>query len=207
MKLAAIAFAVCLMSAAILCLASRFVEKLRFSRLSLLSLPALAAFTAVLALRPRSFLLADVIILAAAVFAGSLLGSVLRGYSGAASFLVAAAIADVVSSVSGATARLSRAFRQGGSSLLRYLGIALPLEGRVVLIIGVADLMILATVYFVLRRLGKSGPWMFIAPLIGLLLAVVAGLVFGGVAAIPFIAAATLAYLWVVSGKRRGGSA
>lgn len=80
--------------------------------------------------------------------------------------------------------------------MLQYLCLSLPVQGRMVLIVGIGDLLVLAAIYSALRRLGNTGVWAFSAPLAGLLLAVLVGLLAGGTFAIPFIAATTLVYAY-----------
>lgn len=199
MTLAAVAFAVCLLAGAVLFVGTRPLERLRPGVLAAVTSVTAAAYAALLVVRPANVLLADLAVLASALVLGSALGSMLRGSVGLVSFCITAAVADVVSSHSGATARIVEGYRQGTSNLLQYLSLSAPVEGRIRPIVGIGDLVVLACIYFALRRLGHRGALAFAAPLSGLLLALVVGLVFGGATALPFIAATTLAGLWLAA--------
>jgi hypothetical protein len=198
MLLAALAFGVCFVGAAAV-----FAGTWCTSRLGpwvhLATAAGIAVYAAVLFARPRSLLLPNLVVTLVAIFVGSSLARLLKGYVGLASFCIAAAVADVVSYTGGATAKLSEAFQHGTSNLLQYLCLSLPVQGRVVPIVGLGDLLILAAIYSALRHLGNAGACAFRAPLAGLLVAVFVGLLAGGTFALPFIAATTLPFAYYAS--------
>lgn len=203
MTLAIVAFAVCLLAGAVLFAGTRPLERLRPGALAAIAGVTAAACAALLVVRSPNVLLADLAVLASALVLGSGLGSMLRGSVGLGSFCITAAIVDVVSSHSGATARIVEGYRRGTSNLLQVLSLSAPVGGRVRPIVGIGDIVVLACIYFALRRLGHRGALAFAAPLSGLLLAVVVGLVVGGAPALPFVAATTLAYLWLAARQRK----
>jgi len=105
---------------------------------------------------------------------------------------VVAGVADILSATGGLTRTLSSAYRDGTSDLLLLLSVSIRFDGRPQQVIGIGDLVVLAALFFALSRLGDRGLGALLAPLAGLAVALVVGVVFGGVAAIPFIAGATL---------------
>jgi hypothetical protein len=114
-------------------------------------------------------------------------------------FSIAASAADLYSYTRGATARISDNYQDGSSDLLTYLMISLPIEGRIQPLIGIGDLFIISTIYFALVRLAYKGPQLLLAPLSGLLIAIVIGLMVGGIFGIPFIAATTILYMFLAN--------
>lgn len=207
MLLAAVAFAVCLLSAAALFAATAYTSRLR--RAPLLTATALvtAGYAALLAARPGGWLLPDAAVFAVAVFLGSSLGWLVRSPAALASFCIAAAVADVLSFYGGPTASLIEAFQSDSNDLLRYLCLSLPVDDRLRSIVGIGDLIILGTIYFAFHRLGHRGAAAFAAPVTGLLLALVVGLVVGTVFAMPLIAATTLGYVWAAERRAESSDA
>ena len=159
------------------------------------AVPALLLYACVLVFRPSSLWIVNSSVLIVAIATGAGLGLLLRNKMSLVSFLIAASIADIVSATSGATQEIAELHRQGESDLLLYLSITARLEGSVQQIVGVGDLVLLATVSFALLRLGHRGPMAVTAPISGLVVAVLIGMKTGGMFAIPFIVAGTLLYL------------
>jgi hypothetical protein len=195
MFLIVIAFTVCLISAAVLYTATAFTNRLQLLPLVALSLIALALYGAVLVIRLPHLLITNILILLVAVLVGSLLGNLIDNPRALVSFCIAAAIVDLISSQVGFTARLSHAFQSGSSTLLQYLSLSFRVQESLRPIVGISDLIIISAIYFALRRVGHVGLLAFTAPAGGLLLALAAGLIVGGIAALPFISVTTVAFL------------
>jgi len=143
-------------------------------------------------LKPGNLVLTNACVLIVAVLVGSGLGLLLTTKPALVSFCVVAGVADILSATGGLTRTLSSAYRDGTSDLLLLLSVSIRFDGRPQQVIGIGDLVVLAALFFALSRLGDRGLGALLAPLAGLAVALVAGVVFGGVAAIPFIAGATL---------------
>ena len=151
---------------------------------------SLAIYALALWLKPDNLWLLNAAILLAAFGIGHLISRLVPGPPALIAFLITAAIIDVFSFSGGLTRQLINQ-----PSLLRYLAITLPLDGRQVAVMGVGDLVIFAAAYTVLRKSGFSKILAYLAPVVGLLLAILIGSFIGGVYAIPFIAVTTLAGL------------
>jgi hypothetical protein len=190
-----IAFTVCLVSAAVLYKATAYTNHLQLPFLAVFALSALAIYSVVIVLGLPQLLITNILILLVAVFAGSILGTLIDNPLALVSFCITAAIVDLISSRVGVTARLSHAFQSGSSSLLSYLSLSYRTQKTPHPIIGIGDLIIMTAIYFSLRRAGHTGLPAFVAPLGGLLLALATGLIVGGIAALPFISATTIAFL------------
>jgi hypothetical protein len=201
MLLIAVAFTVCLVSAAVLYSATAFTNRLQLPHLVALTLISLTLYGAVLVIRLPHLLTTNILILLVAVLVGSLLGTLIDKPLALVSLCIAAAIVDLISSRVGVTASLSHAFRSGSNTLLRYLSLSSRIQESLSPIVGIGDLIIMTAIYFALRRAGHVGLLAFAAPAGGLLLALAVGLIVGGIPALPFISATTVAFL-VLSSKR-----
>ncbi len=202
MLLTGIAFFVVVVSTALVYLGALWTSRLEARLLLVLALAGACLYASVLAVGPLNAVLGSLVVLVVGTLVGSCLGLLLTTRAALVSFIVVAAIADVVSSTSGVTERLSQAHRQGTSHLLQALCVSVPVDGRLRPIVGIGDLVILGATYFALTRLGLRATPAFLAPLAGLLVALVVGLRVGGVFAIPFIAVGTLALLWFEARRR-----
>jgi hypothetical protein len=201
MTLTVVAFTSCFLAALGLFIGSRYTSSWRIPLLLVATIAAVAMYAAVLVIRPSAVLVLNAAVLLVAMLLGSSLGTLIRGRIGLVSFSVAAAIVDITSYLGGVTATLNQSFAHGTSQLLPYLCVSVPVQGRLRPIVGIGDLVIVAALYFALRRLGHSGVLMFLAPVAGLWLALATGLLVGGVFAIPFIATTTLSYVWLTAPK------
>jgi len=174
---------------------ARLTARLNRSTVAASGIVAAVLFASFLLLRPHSLALANLTVLTAAIFVGSGLGLLLTTKPALVSFSVVASMADIVSASGGITRTLSDAYREGTGDLLLVLSVSVRLEGSIQQVIGIGDLIILATLFSALGRLGYRGPLALFAPLAGMSVALVVGLISGGVSAIPFIAGTTLCYL------------
>ena len=201
MSLIVIAITVCLVSAAVLFTATAFTNRLRLVHHVTLTLVALALYAAVLMARPANSLITNATVLLVALFVGSLLGRLFVNPSALVSFCITAAIVDIISSQVGATAKLSHDFQTGSSALLQYLSLSFNVHEQLRPIVGLSDLIIITAIYFALRQAGHVGLAAFAAPVTGLLLALAVGLLLGGFAALPFIAATTVAFVMLTRNR------
>ena len=89
---------------------------------------------------------------------------------------------------------------------MRFLTISVPVQGNIVPVVGIGDLFILGGIYFSLKKLNYSDWESILVPMSGLLLALIVGLLFGGVFAIPFIALTVTLYIVYKKRRNRRGS-
>jgi hypothetical protein len=107
-------------------------------------------------------------------------------------FLTVAAVVDLWSMRGGLTRALLDRYREGSSDLLLYLTLVVPVNGRIVPIVGIGDLVVGGAAATALLRLGVR-PWgVAAASAAGLLGALAYGLWRGGAPALPFVAVAVL---------------
>ena len=192
-----ISVTVCLASAAILFMATAFTIRLRLAHLATLTFVTIALYAVVLVARPANLLITNVLVLLVALLVGSFLGKLFVNSSALVSFCITAAIVDIISSQVGITAKLSHAFQTGSSPLLQYLSLSFSIHKSLHPIVGISDLVVITAIYFALRRAGQVGWLAFAAPAAGLLLALAVGLLVGGIAALPFIATTTVAFVMI----------
>lgn len=152
----------------------------------------LAVYGGLLVVRAEGWYLVDVVVVAASGAAGVLVARLVPSRPALVSFCVVAAIVDVMSFSGGFTAAIVEAHRSGTSDLLRYLAISAPSAGAVRPAVGIGDLIIVATAFSAMTRLGYSTLAAAGGPSLGLIVAVPVAFWSGGIWGIPFIAAGTL---------------
>lgn len=105
-------------------------------------------------------------------------------------FLVVAGVVDLLSFGDGLTRAIIDGYRTGESDLLLRLALLAPLQGRIVPVVGISDLLIAASSAVALRGLGFGAGRVAFALAVGLGTAVIVGVVARGAAALPFLAVA-----------------
>jgi hypothetical protein len=175
-------------------LAVHFVSAQRL----LLSAICLILYGIGLLFAPSRWLLFDFAVLLGALGVVLLLERLIGGDARAVLvFVMVAAVVDIVSFSSGLTRTIIDQYRAGDSDLLLYLSLVAPYRGRVIQIVGIADLVIGGTVATVLFRYQYRFFPVWAAIGAGLVSALGVGLWrSGGVPAVPFIAGATMLLLW-----------
>ena len=118
--------------------------------------------------------------------------------------LPVAAISDLVSVLTpvGFTQQVVEDAAHGGK-LLTYMAVSVPFQGRILNVVGFADLMLLAVIILALRNMGARWLVAFAVPFAGSVMALVVALTVGAIPGIPFLAATTLVYLLLRPGGQR----
>ncbi len=151
----------------------------------------LAASIVFLLLQPGSWILSNLVLFLASTVLGFGISWLLPSVPSVWTFLLVASVADAVSYGWGFTASTIESYASGSSELLRFLSISIPSGARLQPIVGVGDLVILASLFSALHRLKIRRIAAFGFPTAGLIVAAALGLAVGGVFAVPFIAAST----------------
>ncbi|MCP5100399.1 MAG: hypothetical protein GY943_33025 [Chloroflexi bacterium] len=98
-------------------------------------------------------------------------------------------------------------YQDGTSDLLLYLTLVVPINGRLIPIVGISDLFLGGSAATALIRLGLKPVAAIGAIAIGLLGALAYGIWQGGAPALPFIAVAVFLLVWRTSvGSTRQGN-
>lgn len=164
------------------------------------------AYALILYFRPDPPLVGGLVGLIAVGLIGTRFGSLYVGTPhGLLAFLLTASVVDLVSVASGPTKFLTDAAADGTSSLILYLAILLPWDGRLIPALGVGDIFGLAVLFASLRHQKFGRASTFTCGFVGLLLALFVGLARGGTAGYPFLAAAAAVALalrrWLRAGN------
>ncbi|HEX5322905.1 MAG TPA: hypothetical protein VFW40_03905 [Capsulimonadaceae bacterium] len=190
---------VCLLVAAASCLAmyagARLTASLRTSRLITACLLEIALAGALLAFHPGNLLLSDLLVTGLGLLGGALIGRQIVSGKVLALALACAAGADCASFFFGPTHfAMHQAAGTGMHPVMEYLSISVPIANHLYSVIGLGDLWIFTACVTSTRRLGWPEQMTLLAPLAGILLAVIAGLTFGALPALPFLAGTVLLY-------------
>lgn len=154
-------------------------------------------FGAVLWARPAPLALSNAAVLAAAAGLAPLLARSLGSPGGIVAFTITASAVDVLSFGGGLTRQIIRDYQAGGDGLLRFLAVTVPVGGRSTPVVGVVDLLILGALFLGLIRIHGRRRRAGLILLTALAVAVVTGIVIGGVAAVPFLGFAAAADAWL----------
>lgn len=194
-----ISFLVMLGCAAILFWGIKLLEEIDFKTLFFLLVISGGSYSLLLWWQDSAWWLNNLIILASALFSGQLIGLSIRSKGAIITFCLAAAIVDGLSYTNGLTDSILTSYSSGESELLLYLSITLPFGGATAPFIGIGDLVIITGLFSGFNMDGDAGKGAFLAPFSGLIMATTVGLFIGGVPALPFIAATTILYIWILS--------
>jgi len=200
--LAIASLCVILASSALLLVGVLTIGWLQFRDRVLVTAVVALSYALVLNLEPHWWWVSNAAVITIAAAAGVMIGSTLRSRQAVIAFCVAAAIVDVLSFSGGLTRSIVESFQSGDSHLLMHLSVAFPVGGTVRPIVGIGDLVILAGLFSSLCHLRFRGWLPFVVPVAGLVLALGVGLAIGGAPALPFIAAATVAFVLARRNKR-----
>jgi hypothetical protein len=184
-----------LLAAAATFAGARLVDSFKNRALAWATISALGLYLLLLFLQPHSLLVSDLSVLLVPLLLGAVLGRRIATPQALVSFVVAAAIVDFLSFSDGLTASIIEGYRSGENLFLQYLALSIPLRGDAVPVVGIGDLIILSTVFTAFKRMDVGGLLSFVAPAGGLMVALILGLIGGGIYALPFIAAGVTAYL------------
>lgn len=154
-----------------------------------------SAYGICLVTQPSSWLLADALVLLAAVVLGGVLSRAANSEAALVAFLMAAAIIDAFSATGGLTSKIVDSYAAGQSRLLQYLSISVPITGRIVPIVGVGDLLFASAIMHTLSRFRHPRIAVLLVPLGGLMLALILAFTTRFIAGLPSVAAVTTAYL------------
>jgi hypothetical protein len=153
-----------------------------------------SAYGICLVTQPSSWLLADALVLLAAVVLGGVLSRAANSEAALVAFLMAAII-DAFSATGGLTSKIVDSYAAGQSRLLQYLSISVPITGRIVPIVGVGDLLFASAIMHTLSRFRHPRIAVLLVPLGGLMLALILAFTTRFIAGLPSVAAVTTAYL------------
>ena len=170
-------------------------KSFRFNLITfLLSLPI---YVSLFFVRPVSVFLSDAFMLLSAASFCVLLGRGIKTAPSIVSFSIAASIADIVSFNWGPTHYLVKAAEQlDPTSLLNLMAFSIVLKGNIYPIVGLGDFVFIGIYFMALRQIGVGSWAQFIIPTVGLLGALVVGVLVGGIYAILFMAAVVIGYLF-----------
>jgi hypothetical protein len=174
-----------------------FLQRRSFRFTLIAFLLSLLIYVSLFFVRPVSVFLSDTFMLLFAASICVLIGRSIKTTPSIVSFSITASIADIVSFNLGPTHYLMKAGEQlDPASLLNLLAFSIVFKGNICSIVGIGDFIIIGIYFIALRQIG-IGLWMqFIIPTVGLLGALVVGVLVGGIYAIPFMAATVIGYLF-----------
>lgn len=159
------------------------------SRTRTVALLGMLLYVLVLLLRPSNLIVSNVALLLAATSVGATIGYVLGSRGAILLFCLVMAVIDSVSFNEGLTRGLLQVYASSDGDLLRYVALTIPIDDRILPVIGFGDLLVLSALHSGLYQLAMPTLLSVTALLASLIVAVFVGLSTGGVPALPVIAA------------------
>jgi hypothetical protein len=161
-----------------------------------LAIASLFIYGIVILLRPSSWSMIDLAVLLGAVGGAILIGGSLGDSGAVVAFLVAAAVVDVVSISFGFSRGIIDRFTEGSNNLLLYLTLVLPIDDRLVPIVGISDLLVGGSAAMALIRI-RFRPFAVMGVIAaGFVAALAYGIWQGGAPGLPFIALTVALLVW-----------
>lgn len=154
-------------------------------------------FATVIVSRPGTLILSNAAVLGLSVGLSLVLGRTLKSFGALVAFAIVISVVDIVSFGGGLTKRIITDFEAGTSDLLRYLAIAIRLEGGLQPLVGIGDLCIMGALFIGLTRLHGRPVRAGAVLLAGLSAAVSVGILVGGAPGLPFLAAVAVFDGWL----------
>lgn len=177
---------------------TRLLTPLSTTKHDRIALVAMVSCVLMLAVFPTNFVVTNCFVLAGSLVAGVLLGRQIGSNSALVAFLSTAAIVDAISTYAGPTRWIANHAQQPYHTIvpLQILSVSFRLKGELIGVIGVGDLLLFTVCVSVARRLGWPETAALLVPLLGILSALGVGLFAGLTPALPFLAAAVIAYTY-----------
>ena len=168
---------------------------LRFS--AMLFVLSLVVYGSLFFLRPISVILSDTVMLFSAAGFAVIVSRGIKNTPAIISFSITASIVDILSFTVGPTHYILKTLdHHNATDLLNIMAFSVVINDRICPIVGVGDFLILGVYFVILRQIGANVRTQFLIPTMGLLTALVIGILVGGSFAIPFMAASVIAYLF-----------
>lgn len=150
----------------------------------------------------------NALVLGTGAVVAALLARTVRTPGSLVALAVTASVVDIVSFTGGPTQFLLDAGSDSISEALRYLAVSMSVDGELIAVVGIGDLLIFGVLFLGLR--GHGHPWRLVWTVLtfGLLVALLVGLLRGGAFGIPVtaIGAIALTYRRRLDGEEPGGN-
>lgn len=140
--------------------------------------------------------LSNALVLGSAAGVAALLARTVRTPGSLVALAVTASLVDIVSFLGGPTRFLLDAGSNSISDPLRYLAVSMSVDGDLIAVVGIGDLLIFGVLFLGLRGQGHPGRSVGAVLAGGLLAALLVGLLRGGAFGIPFMAIGVIALMY-----------
>jgi hypothetical protein len=173
----------------------RVSEKIQQKLIYIALAAAVLILCIMISFQVSNWLISDCLIIIISVLAGFTIGNSISKTSSLIVFCITAGIVDFVSFTGGLSSKIIEDYSKGHNLILQNLCISIPVDGKIVPLLGIGDLFVLGIILRSLNKIGFVSWFVSLIPISGLLIALLLGLKFHGIYALPIIGGMTILFL------------
>jgi hypothetical protein len=190
-------FGVVAISAFIVQAGVRALKKIQKKKVYIALAVAVLMYCTMITFQVSNWFISDSLIIIISILAGFTIGNSISAISSLIVFCLTAGIVDFVSYTGGLSARIIEGYSKGHNLILQNLCISIPLDGKIVPLLGFGDLFVLGIIFQSLNKIGFESWVVSLVPIAGLLIALWLGLLLHGIYALPIVGGATILFLLI----------
>jgi hypothetical protein len=173
----------------------RLLKKIPLKKIYLALLLVILVYTIIILLQVSNYFISNLLVISISILAGYFIGNSISTKSSLIVFCLTSAIVDLISFKGGLSAKIMEDYASGHNILLQYLSISLPINSKLVPLVGLGDLFVMGIIFQSLFKIGYNNWFVSIIPIAGLVIALFIGLLVHGIYALPFIGGSTILFL------------
>jgi hypothetical protein len=175
----------------------RALKKIPLKKIYIALAAAVLIYCLMISFQVSNWVIGNCLIIAISILAGFAIGNSISTVSSLIVFCITAGIVDFVSFTGGLSARIIEEYSKGHNLILQNLCISIPFHGKIVPLLGIGDLFVLGIILRSLNKIGFESWFVPLIPIAGLLIALLIGLMFHGIYALPIIGGVTIIFLLI----------
>jgi hypothetical protein len=190
-------YGVVVISAFIVQIGVRVLKKIQQKKIFIALALAVLIYCIMISFQVSKWFISDSLLIIISILAGFAIGNSISTISSLIVFCIIAGIVDFVSFTGGLSAKIIEDYSKGQNLILQYLCISIPIDGKIVPLLGIGDLFVLGIILRSLNKIGFESWFVSLIPIAGLLIALFLGLMFHGIYALPIIGGMTILFLLI----------
>ena len=188
-------YGVVVISAFIVQIGVRVLKRIRLNNIYTSLAAAVLIYCIMISLQVSNWLISDCLIIIISILAGFVIGNSISAISTLIVFCTTAGIVDFISFTGGLSAKIIEDYSKGHNLILQNLCISIPIDGKIVPLLGIGDLFVLGIILRSFYKIGFENWLVSLIPIAGLLIALILGLIVHGIYALPIMGGVTIFFL------------
>jgi hypothetical protein len=173
----------------------RALKNIELKKIYIALAAAILIYCLMILLQGSDWFISDCLIIIISILAGFVIGNSISTISSLIVFCITAGLVDFVSFTAGLSAKIIEDYSKGHNLILQYLCISMPIDGKIVPLLGIGDLFVLGIILQSLNKIGLESWFVSLIPIAGLLIALFLGLMVHGIYALPIMGGVTILFL------------